>query len=218
MSKGQLRENSHLLGALLIAKLKLAAMSRADLPESTRRPFYAFVDEFQNFIGEDFETILSEARKYGLGLTMAHQNLDQLDRKLTSSILGNVGTQIFFRLSHRDASLIAQEMDQKMRPLVEKSLIDFRVGQAYVKLRGEKPRQLQTVHVPRAKPSEGFIELIKDISFANFSRPRRQVEAEIAKRLVMFSPASPLSDKSPQKGKAIRAGHRREQPEGWNDW
>jgi hypothetical protein len=218
LSKGQLRENAHLLGALLIAKLKLAAMTRVELPERERRPFYAYVDEFQNFIGEDFETILSEARKYGLGLTLAHQNLDQIDRKLQASILGNVGTQIFFRLSHHDAVQVAQEMDQKARPLIEKHLIDFTVGQAYVKLKGEKPRQLRTVHIQGAKQNEQVIQLIKDISFANFTRPKAEVEAEIKRRQAMFSAQAGLAVKSLQKRSRVKIASSSNAPEGWNGW
>ncbi|MFA5942306.1 MAG: type IV secretion system DNA-binding domain-containing protein [Candidatus Paceibacterota bacterium] len=218
LSKGQLRENSHILGALLIAKLKLAAMTRAELPERARRPFYGFVDEFQNFASEDFETILSEARKYGLGLALSHQNLDQIDRQLQASILGNVGTQIFFRLSHRDTAQVAQEMDQKARPLIEKHLIDFKVGQAYVKLRGEKSRLLRTIHVPEARQGNHVIQMIKDLSFANFARPKRAVEAEIEGRQVMFSSlAGPVGKSSPGK-KRVRTARPGESLEGWHDW
>lgn len=219
LSKGQLRENAYLLGSLLIAKLKLAAMTRAELPEKNRTPFHLFVDEFQNFLGEDFETILSEARKYGLGLTLAHQNLDQIERKLQASILGNVGTQIFFRLSHNDASQVSHEMDSKARPMIEKSLIDFKVGQAYVKLRGEKPRMLRTIHVSESNQNVKTIQLIKDISLTNYTRSKRAVEEEIAKRQMMFS-SRIESFISLQKKRTVRPGvdHLRESPEGWHGW
>lgn len=220
LSKGQLRENAYLLGSLLIAKLKLAAMTRAELPEKKRTPFYVFIDEFQSFLGEDFETILSEARKYGLGLTLAHQNLDQIDRKLQASILGNVGTQIIFRLSHHDASQISHEMEAKARPMIEKGLIDFKVGQAYVKLRGEKPRMLRTIHVSESNQNITTIQVIKDISLTNYTRSKRAVEDEIAERQMMFSSRIGSLDISLQKKRAIRpkVAHLRESPEGWNDW
>ena len=217
LSKGQLRENAHLLGALLIAKLKLAAMTRAELPENERLPFYGFIDEFQCYIGEDFETILSEARKYGLGLTMAHQTLDQIDLKLKTSILGNVGTQIIFRLSHHDALQMSQEMDQKARPLIEKHLIDFKVGQAYVKLKGQKPRLLRTIHVPEIKVNQQIIQIIKDTSFANYSRPVRAVEEEISRRQRMFPPFTDSSAKSMQTRRP-RGAQINDFAEGWNDW
>jgi len=219
LSKGQLRENAYLLGSLLIAKMKLAAITRAELPEKNRTPFYMFIDEFQNFLGEDFETILSEARKYGLGLTLAHQNLDQIDRKLQASILGNVGTQIFFRLSHQDASQVSHEMDSKARPMIEKGLIDFKVGHAYVKLKGEKPRMLRTIHVSESNQNVKTIQLIKDISLTNYTRSKRAVEEEIAKRQMMFS-SRIESFISLQKKRTVRPGvdHLRESPEGWHGW
>lgn len=156
-------------------------MTRAELPENERLPFYGFIDEFQCYIGEDFETILSEARKYGLGLTIAHQNLDQINLKLKTSILGNVGTQIIFRLSHHDAMQMSQEMDLKARPLIEKHLIDFRVCQAYLKLRGQKPRLLRTIHVPEMKINQQIIQIIKDTSFADYTRPIREIEGNCKK-------------------------------------
>lgn len=217
LSKGQLRENSHLLGALLIAKLKLAAMTRAELPEKARLPFYTFIDEFQHFIGDDddFETILSEARKYGLGLTMAHQNLDQIDLKLKASILGNVGTQIIFRLSHHDALQISREMDRKAQALIEKHLIDFKVGQAYLKLRGEKPRLMRTHYVSPLNINPQIIQFIKEISFANFATPKRVVEEEILRRQNIFS--HPPAQRSLQSIEP-RVATENNLTEGWNDW
>ena len=217
LSKGQLRENAHLLGALLIAKLKLAVMTRAELPENERRPFYGVIDEFQSYATEDFETILSESRKYGLGLTLAHQNLDQIDLKLKKSILGNVGTQIIFRLSHSDALQISQEMDQKSKPLIEKHLIDFKVGEAYVKLRGQKPRLLRTIHIPAMKVNQQIIQIIKDTSFADYTRPIRAVEEEIARRQKMF-PAFAGSSAKTLQTERLRRGQANDLTEGWNDW
>jgi len=217
LSKGQLRENAHLLGALLIAKIKLAAMTRAELPENERLPFYGFIDEFQCYIGEDFETILSEARKYGLGLTIAHQNLDQINLKLKTSILGNVGTQIIFRLSHHDALQMSQEMDLKARPLIEKHLIDFQVCHAYLKLRGQKPRLLRTIHVPEMKINQQIIQIIKDTSFADYTRPIREVEEEIVSRQNMFPPITDSSTRSLQMRRPMIA-QVNDLAEGWNDW
>lgn len=219
LSKGQLRENAYLLGSLLIAKLKLAVMTRAELPEKDRLPFYAFIDEFQYYTGEDFdfETMLSEARKYGLGLTMAHQTLDQINLKLKTSILGNVGTKIIFRLSHHDALQMSQEMDLKARPLIEKHLIDFQVCQAYLKLGGQKPRLLRTIHIPEMKINQQIIQIIKDTSFADYTRPIREVEEEIARRQNMFPIMTDSSTRSLQtrRPRAVRDNNLEE---GWNDW
>ena len=182
LSKGQLKENISLLGALFLAKIKHAALSRVDTPEGNRRPFFVLVDEFQNFIGNDFEEILSEARKYRLGLTLAHQNLDQLPRELRSVILGNAGTEIYFRLSHHDASQVSPEMDQKERHLIERKLLDLRIGEAYLKIKGQGPRLLKTPYIPSIKVSEEGIERIKRESFRRWARPVRDVEREIEKR------------------------------------
>src|SRR5918992_6285648 len=93
LNKGKLRESADLLGSLFMAKIQLAAFSRTDIPESARVPFYLYIDEFQNFASESFSVILSEARKYGLRLVLAHQTLDQIPTDLRSIILGNTGIQ-----------------------------------------------------------------------------------------------------------------------------
>jgi energy-coupling factor transporter ATP-binding protein EcfA2 len=187
LSKGQLKSNAHLLGALLIAKLQLAALSRADLSEGQRLPHIVFVDEFQNFLSDDFETILSEARKYGLGLILAHQNIDQLDRQLRSAILGNTLTQVFFRLSNQDASLLAAELSQKEKTIIQRRLIDLEVGEAYFKKKGERPRLMKTFYVAPPKASAEAVERIKNLSLSTHGRRRTEVEEEIAQRTRMIA-------------------------------
>jgi hypothetical protein len=182
MSKGQLKENMGLLGMIFLTKLKQAALSRIDIPESSRRPFFLYVDEFQSFVKEDMETTLSEARKFRFSMTMAHQNLEQLPVSLRASVLGNVGTGIFFCLSHRDASLISSEIDQKEKPLIEKRLIDLKVGRAYLKIKGQKPRLLRTTYVPSVSIPDELVEEIKLASFRRWSRPVIEVEQEISER------------------------------------
>lgn len=108
LSKGALRTNSYLLGALFIAKIQMAAMSRENLPSWKRIPWYLYVDEFQNYATESFAEILSEARKYGLSITLAHQSLTQLPLKLRDIILGNAKNLICFRLDRQDAELMVR--------------------------------------------------------------------------------------------------------------
>jgi len=108
LSKGTLKTNSYLLGALFVAKIQMAAMSRVDIPAGERRPFYFYVDEFQDYATESFAEIMSEARKYGLSLTLAHQNLVQLDPKLKEIILGNAKNFVCFRLDRQDAELLVK--------------------------------------------------------------------------------------------------------------
>ena len=109
LDKGTLKGASDLLGSLLMSKIQMAAFSRGNLPQSRRTPFYLYIDEFQNFATESFSLILSEARKYGLSLVMAHQTLAQIPEELRSLILGNAALQVFFRVNRHDASLLARE-------------------------------------------------------------------------------------------------------------
>jgi len=110
LSKGRIGEdNSRLLGALLITKLYLAAMSRVDIPEDERKDFYLYVDEFQNFATESFASILSESRKYRLCLTLGHQYISQMDEVVRDAVFGNVGTMSVFRVGAEDAEFLEKE-------------------------------------------------------------------------------------------------------------
>lgn len=109
LDKGKLKDSADLLGSLLMAKIQIAAFSRSDVPKTQRSPFYMYIDEFQNFASESFAVILSEARKYGLSLIMAHQTLAQISEELKSLILGNTGIQVYFRVNRHDAQLLAKE-------------------------------------------------------------------------------------------------------------
>jgi hypothetical protein len=109
LDRGRLKENGDLLGSLLMTKIRMAAFSRSDIPREKRVPFYLYIDEFQNFATEEFIDTLSEARKYGLVLIMAHQNLSQLPKNLQDSILTNCGIQCYFRVCRRDAEILAKE-------------------------------------------------------------------------------------------------------------
>ena len=110
LSKGKVGEdNSALLGAMMVTKIMLAALSRADIPESDRNPFYLYVDEFHNFLTLSFANILTESRKYNLNLILAHQYIEQLDEKITAAVFGNVGTIISFRVGAENAKYLARE-------------------------------------------------------------------------------------------------------------
>jgi len=109
LDRGRLKGSADLLGSLFMAKIQMAAFSRSDISQSRRVPFYLYIDEFQNFASESFMVILSEARKYGLSLSMAHQTLAQIPEELRSLILGNTGIQVYFRVNRHDAQLLAKE-------------------------------------------------------------------------------------------------------------
>lgn len=110
LSRGQVGEdNSAILGALMVTKIQLAAMSRADIPDiNARRPFYLYVDEFQNFATDSFAVILSEARKYGLNLTVANQYVSQMPEVVRDAVFGNVGTMISFRVGPGDSTVLGR--------------------------------------------------------------------------------------------------------------
>ena len=111
LSKGRIGEDaSNLLGSLLISSIQLAAMSRADMPEKERRDYFLYVDEFQNFATESFATILSEARKYRLSLTLANQYLAQMDEATLDAVFGNVGSLLVFQVGARDAEVITAQL------------------------------------------------------------------------------------------------------------
>ncbi len=117
LSKGKLgADKANLLGSLLTTQFQLAAMSRANTPEASRRDFYLIIDEFHNFTTDSFAAILAEARKYGLCLTLSHQYLDQLSPEIRQAVFGNVGTTITFRIGYSDAELLAHEFANTFIP------------------------------------------------------------------------------------------------------
>ena len=117
LSKGKIGEdNSALLGAMFITKFQLDAMSRASIPENERKDFYLYVDEFQNFATDSFATILSEARKYKLNLTMANQYIAQMPEEVRDAVFGNVGTTLSFQVGFDDAEYISQQFGEEVLP------------------------------------------------------------------------------------------------------
>ena len=116
LAKGALGEDSSsLLGALILSQIELATLSRSDARESERRPFYLYVDEFPNFATSSFAGMLSEARKYGLSLTLSHQSLSQLEDPMRGAIYGNVGTLICFQVGAEDAEYLEKEFQPTFR-------------------------------------------------------------------------------------------------------
>jgi hypothetical protein len=132
LSKGRLgEENSSFLGSIFLTKIKQAGMERAAMPEKDRNDFYIYVDEFQNVVTQTFENILSEARKYGLNLTIAHQYVGQIIPKVHQAVLGNCGSVIAFRIGGEDAL----KMKPEFAPIFDvKDLINLAVGEIYVKM------------------------------------------------------------------------------------
>jgi hypothetical protein len=132
LSKGRIGEdNMRLLGGMLITKIQMAAMERVSIPESERRDFYLYVDEFQNFANQSFANILSEARKYRLSLVVAHQYIKQLEEEVAWAVFGNVGTLIFFRVGADDATFMENEFMPTYTP---EDLVNLAKYEIYLKL------------------------------------------------------------------------------------
>jgi hypothetical protein len=155
LSDGILGEQaSQLLGQIIVSKMQLAAMSRVDTPAAHRRPFYLYLDEFQTFTGvaeTSYEKLLSRARKYNLGLVIAHQQTGQISQKLLKEIFGNVSTFIAFSVSSEDARKLSQEYAYDVGPDVEYvepgEFIRLKTGQAFVKI-GKTVFPLETYLLP----------------------------------------------------------------------
>ena len=132
LAKGKIGEDSaNLLGSLLVSTIGLAAFSRAEIADNERRPFYLYLDEFQSFTTLSVANMTAELRKYGVGLTLAHQYMHQLDPDVRHAILGNAGTIISFRVGPEDATLLAREFAPVFEQEDILSLPNFRI---YLKL------------------------------------------------------------------------------------
>jgi CxxC-x17-CxxC domain-containing protein len=182
LSKGKIGEDtSALLGAMIITKIQLAAMSRVDTPEEERRDFYLYVDEFQNFATESFANILSEARKYHLDLTIAHQYVEQLDEKVQAAVFGNVGTLISFRVGAADAELLAKEYAPKF---TEEDVVNLAKAEIYLKLMidGVASEPFSARGLPpidKNIPKTDLREKIIRVSRERYAKSRKIVEDKI---------------------------------------
>jgi len=181
VSKGLLgEENSSLIGAMLVTKIYQAAMSRADTREEDRKDFYFYVDEFQNFATDTFAEILSEARKYKLNLTIAHQFIGQLSDKMIKTVFGNVGSVISFSLGAEDSVVLEKEYTPvfKVRDIINLAVRDF-----YIKMSigGEirKPFSGRTLDVIR--PKEDYTKEIIAQSRQKYATPVEEVEQMLTK-------------------------------------
>lgn len=183
LSKGRVGEaNANLLGSMLITKVYLAAMSRADVNEATLNglpQFYLYVDEFQNFANESFADILSEARKYKLNLTIAHQYIEQMSEEVRDAVFGNVGTMIVFRVGAFDAEVLEKEFSPTF---TAEDLVNLGFVQIYLKLMIDgvtSPPFSANTLPPIEKPAKMYKDEIVENSRKVFARPKVDVEKEI---------------------------------------
>lgn len=192
LSKGKIGDlNTQLLGLIMVSKIQMAAMSRADMDKKDRRDFYLYVDEFQNFATDSFATILSEARKYRLNLIMAHQFINQLVKtkygktssEVRDAVFGNVGTLMSFKVGAEDAEYLVKEY----RPVLnEQDIINVANYKAYMKLNinntTSRPFSLELVYSKKFQ-NQKVAKLIKKYSSLKYARERKFVEQEVSQRI-----------------------------------
>ncbi len=201
LSKGRIGEdNSALLGAMMITKIQLAAMSRVDTPEDERKDFYLYVDEFQNFATESFANILSEARKYRLNLTLAHQYIAQVDEIVRDAIFGNVGSMITFRVGAADAEFMEKEFEPVF---MMNDIINLPKYHIYLKLMidGVAADAFSATTLPPVDDvtTHGQEEAVIGYTRKMYSTPRAEVERRIAVWSGMI-PANVVQSSSHQEG------------------
>lgn len=181
ISRGKIGEDaSRLLGAFLVTKIQLAAMSRVDIPETERRDFYLYVDEFQHFATESFANILSEARKFHLSLVMAHQYIKQMEEPVMDAVFGNVGTLVSFRVGAEDAEFLEKWFAPDF---MMADIVNLGKRQMYLKLmidgissRGFSASTLERFPIP----DKSYRQEIIEHSRQTYATKRDVVEKEIA--------------------------------------
>jgi hypothetical protein len=182
LSKGQTGEvNSSLLGLILMSKFQMAAMRRGNIPENERRDFYLYADEFQNFTTDSIPTILSEARKYRLNLTLAHQFIAQLEDNIRDAVFGNVGSIMSFRVGVEDAERIEKQFEPEF---VRQDLVNLPNFESILKLmiNGQVSSAFRMKTIPPKEGDISQISEIKEISKQKYARKKSEAEEEISKR------------------------------------
>jgi hypothetical protein len=202
LSKGLIGEdNAAILGAFMVTKIQLAAMSRSDIERiEDRRPFYLYVDEFQNFATDSFATILSEARKYGLNLTVANQYISQMTDTVRDAVFGNVGTMLSFRVSADDAPILAKQFEPQFEPidLLQMHNRHFIINMV---IAGEKSPAFSATTLALPPPQIDNTGLIIENTRRMYSRTRADVEQEIS---AAIQPPEHLQSKRPQSAPQAR--------------
>lgn len=209
LSKGLIGEdNAGILGSFLVTKVQLAAMSRSDIPDvKDRRPFYLYVDEFQNFATDSFAVILSEARKYGLNLTVANQYVAQMTDSVRDAVFGNVGTTISFRVSADDAPVLAKQFE----PIFDASdLLQLNNRNFVISMivNGEKVPAFSATTLSIPDTPKDNLSAIIEHSRENYARARTEVENEIRETIGQSTKYKrELSDSGRQEDDAARQGY-----------
>jgi hypothetical protein len=207
LSKGRTGElNSQLLGMIFVMKFQAAAMGRADMPADQREDFCLYVDEFQNFATDSFESILSEARKYKLNLVLANQFMTQLTDKIREAIIGNVGTVISGRIGITDAEILQKKFAPTFDAEDLTKLPNFQtVASVMINNVPSAPFSMSLIP-PMGKSNPQLRDALKRLSAAKYGRPRAQVEKEIFARLGAGDAAKRAKMEAMKKAQQQRMG------------
>lgn len=210
LSRGQVGEdNAALLGALLVTKIQMAAMSRADIPADDRIPFYLYVDEFQNFATDSFATILSEARKYALNLTVANQYIAQMNLEVKDAVFGNVGSMIAFRMGADDA----RGMMRYFEPHFEEYDLVHMHNRHFVistTIGGEKTPAFSAISLELPAQKTDNTAMIVNNSRQQYAFDRTSVEAYIHERYLLD--AKPQPEQAPAVAPSAKATKEKQAP------
>src|SRR3989339_874246 len=197
LSKGKIGElSANLLGMVIVGKILLAALSRVDTPDEQRQDFYLYIYEFQNFTTESIGIILSEARKYKLCLTIAHQFIGQLvkqnDTRIKDAVFGNAGTIITFRIGPDDAEIIAKQLAPVFN---QYDVINVPKFNAYVKLLidNQNPPAFNLAPLPPESGDKALAASVKELSRLKYGRDRAMVEQEILQRIRLAAGRPPVA-------------------------
>jgi hypothetical protein len=186
LSKGKIGDiNAGLLGMVITGKILMAALSRVDIADAEKRPdFNLYIDEFQNFTTDSIATILSEARKYRLNLTMAHQFIAQLEDKIKDAVFGNVGSELVFRVGVQDAEFLVKQFEPAFN---QNDLINIDNLNAYAKIlingQTSKPFNLKVGTASWSGGNKELAEKLKEYSRTKYGQDRQGIEDDIFKRL-----------------------------------
>ncbi|MES2436527.1 MAG: DUF87 domain-containing protein [Patescibacteria group bacterium] len=193
LAKGRLGDiNANLIGLIIVGKILMAALSRADSLHLNPAPFYLYIDEFQNVTTDSISTILSEARKYKLSLNVAHQFIAQLDEGIRDSVFGNVGNMAVYRVGADDAEFLEKQFAPEF---TAKDIMNIENYHAYLKIlvRGKpvKPFDIKAQASPQGK--KDHLEKLKELSGLKYGRDRADVEADIMLKYKKPDPVPPVA-------------------------
>lgn len=191
LAKGKLGDiNANLIGLIMVGKILMAALSRVDLVGTKFSPFYLYIDEFQNVTTNSIATILSEARKYGLGLNIAHQFIAQLQDDIRDAVFGNVGSIATFRLGADDAEYLEKQFEPVFSAY---DIMNVDNRKAYIKMladgRPVKPFSIETLPPPPTNME--VVKALKEASYQKYGGNRAEIEAQIRKKYEVEKPKMP---------------------------